>query len=384
MLRIEKKETHILNEKGIFAGIFLNIIILQVKFNNNQAAFFYTLRSRVNDYFKTSKIKSTGNFKLYAKAAILLSSLIGLYIMLVFFTPNLLISSILILLLGFVMALIGFNIMHDGSHGSFSTNRRVNAAMAYTLNLLGANAFFWTQKHNVNHHTYTNIEGIDDDIDIKPFFRVHHDQPKKWFHKYQHIYGLFLYTVTFFFWVYYNDFKKYFTRKIAEHTVIKSISLKEHIIFWASKLIHISIFVAIPMFMVGVIPTIIGYSAALLITGLVVAVVFQLAHIVEDINFVTPEEQAEVLDVESDWAVHQMKTTANFATKSRILTWMLGGLNFQVEHHLFPRISHVHYPKLNEILKSTCSEFNVQYVEFRTMGGALRSHMLHLKKIGRE
>lgn len=135
--------------------------------------------------------------------------------------------------------------------------------------------------------------------------------------------------------------------------------------------------------MVGVVPTIVAYSSALLVTGLIVSIVFQLAHVVEESNFLSPEKEAQSMDVESDWAVHQMKTTANFATKSKILTWMLGGLNFQVEHHLFPRISHVHYPKLNEILKLTCLEYNVQYVEFRTMGSALRSHMQHLKKTGR-
>ena len=138
--------------------------------------------------------------------------------------------------------------------------------------------------------------------------------------------------------------------------------------------------------MVGILPTIIGYSVALLVTGLFVSVVFQLAHIVDDIHFITPQEkeiEKTAMEVEADWAIHQMQTTANFATKSKLLTWMLGGLNFQVEHHLFPRISHVHYPKLNEILKATALEFNIAYVEFPTMGSAVRSHMIHLRKIGR-
>jgi linoleoyl-CoA desaturase len=356
---------------------------LQVKFNTTQAQFFFTLRTRVNEYFKETQKKSTGNLKLYVKAAILLTSLTALYTVLVFFTPPVWISLILVSLVGVNMALIGFNIMHDGSHGSFSSNGKINSFMAYTLNLLGANAFFWTQKHNVNHHTYTNIEGVDDDIDIRPFFRVHTDQPRRWFHKYQHIYGLFLYTLTFFFWVYYNDFKKYFTRKIADHTILKSISLKEHIIFWVSKIVHVAVFIVLPMFLVGVVSTIVGYCVALLVTGIIVAIVFQLAHIVDDIQFLSPDKNSTTMDVEADWAIHQMQTTANFSTKSKFLTWMLGGLNFQVEHHLFPRISHVHYPKLNEILIATAREFNVQYVEFPTMGSAVKSHMLHLRKIGR-
>jgi len=358
------------------------LIILQVKFNNTQAAFFFTLRNRVNEYFKTTQKKSTGDFRLYLKTITIFAALVALYVWLVFLTPdNLWLGLGLSAITGFVMALIGFNVMHDGSHGSYSSKGKLNAAMAYSINILGANAFFWAQKHNINHHTYTNIEGIDDDIDVRPFFRIHSNQKKSWFHRYQHIYWPFLYGLTYLFWAYYRDFNKYITRKIADHTPMQKITLKEHLIFWASKIVHVGIFVVLPALLIGWGKTLLGYGVAILVLGFTLAIVFQLAHVVEDIEFITPTNSDKV-DIESDWAVHQMNTTANFATKSKVLSWLLGGLNFQVEHHLFPRVSHVHYPQLNKILKQTCKEFNIHYREFPNMLSAVKSHVLHLKHIG--
>lgn len=355
---------------------------MQVKFNNKQAAFFFTLRSRVNEYFKTHQKKSTGDSRLYIKTITIFLAFGAIYSWLVFFTPSsILLGVTLSVALGIVMALIGFNVMHDGSHGSYSTKGTLNTIMAYSSNFLGANAFFWSQKHNINHHTYTNIEGVDDDIDVRPFIRLHPEQKKYWFHKYQHFYWPFLYILTYIFWVYYRDFIKYFTRKIAELTPLQKMSLKEHIIFWSSKLFHVGFFLILPAYVVGWKETLIGYGIAALVVGFVLAIVFQLAHIVEDLKFVNPDNSTAI-SVEDDWAVHQMNTTANFATKSKVLSWLLGGLNFQVEHHLFPRISHVHYPQLNAILISTCQEFGVKYREYPSMMSAIKSHIIHLKQIG--
>ena len=88
------------------------------------------------------------------------------------------------------------------------------------------------------------------------------------------------------------------------------------------------------------------------------------------------------METEDEWAIHQIKTTANFATISTFLTWFLGGLNYQVEHHLFPRISHIHYPNLAKIVKETCAEFDVTYTEFKTFASALKSHVQHLRHMG--
>jgi linoleoyl-CoA desaturase len=355
--------------------------MVQPTFARTAPVFFQRLREVTEAYFKENGIRKTGDLRLYTKTIVLITALVGLYVVLVFFTPaSAWISLGLCALMGVVVASIGFNVMHDGAHGSYSSRKWVNELMGHSLNILGGNVYLWKLKHNINHHTFTNVEGHDDDIDIKPWVRVHPGQPKHWFHRFQHIYGLLLYGLTYLFWVFYNDLKKYFTGKIADHTTMKPMSIKEHIIFWASKLFHVGVFIVLPMWSVGVLATLAGYGVMVFVTGLVIAVVFQLAHVVEDTDFVHPATDGE--HIESEWAIHQVATTVNFATHNPVWNWLFGGLNFQVEHHLFPRISHVHYPALNKRLKAVCAEFNVPYREYPNMRSALLSHLRHLKQVG--
>ncbi len=352
----------------------------RVSFNNKNSVFFNSLKDKVDDYFKSNNIKETGNFKLYLKTIILTVSAFSLYTILVFFTPNVWVSLILCALFGLNLAAIGFNTMHDGAHGSFSTKTWVNELMGYSLNAMGGSVYLWKYKHNINHHSFTNIEGMDDDIDIKPWIRVHEDQKKHWYHRFQHIYWFVLYGITYLLWVFVQDFKKYFTGKVGD-LPFRKMDTKEHFIFWITKVVYVGVFMILPIFMVGLIDTIIGYSVIAFVCGFVIAIVFQLAHIVEDATFVAPSSENHKVDIE--WAVHQIKTTANFATKSKIVSWFTGGLNFQVEHHLFPRISHIHYPKISELVRETCEQFGVKYLEFPSVLSAVRSHVIHLKHVGR-
>ncbi len=206
---------------------------------------------------------------------------------------------------------------YDGAHGSFSTKSWVNDLMGYSLNAMGGSSYIWKIKHNINHHSFTNIEGMDDDIDIKPWMRVHEDQKKYWFHRFQHIYWVILYGLTYLLWIYFQDFKKYFSGKVAD-IPFRKMNVKEHIIFWASKLAYIGIFLVLPIFMTGVVKTLIAYLLISVVCGFVIAIVFQLAHVVEDAQFEAPETANH--KVEAEWAVHQVQTTANFATKSKIVS----------------------------------------------------------------
>jgi linoleoyl-CoA desaturase len=351
----------------------------KVTFNNKNSTFFNVLKGKVDAYFESNNIKQTGNYKLYIKTTLLFISVAVLYTFLVFFTPPTWVSILLCCLMGVNLAGIGFNIMHDGAHGSFSTKTWVNELMGYSLNMMGGSVYLWKHKHNVNHHSFTNIEGMDDDIDIKPWIRVHDEQKKYWFHRFQHIYWVVLYGVTYLLWIFFQDFQKYFTGKVGE-TPFRKMDVKEHIIFWASKLLYVGVALVLPIFSVGLLQTIVGYSIVAFVCGIIIAVVFQLAHVVENASFSTPD--TEVYKIDDEWAVHQIKTTANFATKSKIVSWFTGGLNFQVEHHLFPRISHIHYPKISELVKETCAQFNISYLEFPTVYSAVRSHVMHLKHVG--
>lgn len=352
----------------------------KTSFNSINKPFASTLRGRVNDYFKTRQLANTGNRKLYIKSVTLITTVISLYTILLAVTMPIWLSCLLCMLLGINFAAIGFNIMHEGGHQSFSKSKLLNSISAYSLNMLGGTIYFWKQKHNINHHTYTNIDGLDHDIDVK-FMRMHADQPHRWFHRFQFAYWFVLYGISYIAWVLFQDFEKYFSGKMGQQAERKTMPLREHLIFWATKIGYIAVYFIIPIVAVGWLPALIGWLIAGISCGFCIAVVFQLAHVVEATQFpVTDEDSGKI---EQEWMVHQLSTTANFATGSRTVSWLLGGLNFQVEHHLFPRISHVHYPAINKLVKATCKEFGVAYLEHRTMGEAFASHLRHIYRLSR-
>ncbi|MFZ5552308.1 MAG: fatty acid desaturase family protein [Bacteroidota bacterium] len=356
--------------------------LLKVRFSKKPTTFFAEIRSKTEAYFKENNIRPTGDYRLWVKTIFFILAFTGGYVWLVFFTPEMnWLSIIACVVMGGLGAGIGFNIMHDGAHGSYSRKKWVNKLMATSLNILGGNVLFWSQKHNENHHTFTNVEGMDDDIDLKPFFRVHSEQKKYKIHRFQHIYWVILYGLTYTSWVFYRDFKKYFTSKIADHTELKKFTLKDHFNFWIYKVVFIGIFIVIPLLTVGWLPMLIGFNVMAFVLGWILAIVFQLAHVVEETEFVNPT--AENPDVQEEWAIHQMATTANFAPRNKFISWCVGGLNYQVEHHLFPKISHVHYPQISKIVMETSRAHGIPYYVFPTMRSAIASHVKVLKKTGR-
>ena len=351
----------------------------KLSFNHSNGTFFKILKTKVNNYFSENNIEVTGNRTLYIKSIILILSAVTIYTTLVFYTPNAFISILLCGVLGVNIATIGFNIMHEGGHQSFSKYKWLNTVSAYSLNALGGTIYFWKQKHNINHHTYTNIDGMDFDIDIK-FMRVHTEQPKYWFHRYQHLYWVLLYGISYLAWIFYQDFEKYFSRKMGAKASLINMPLKEHIIFWLTKIWYVTIYIVLPIVMIGWLKALFGLLIIAIISGLTLSIVFQMAHVLDETHF--PEVDKDDPKIDREWAVHQLSTTANFATGSKFLRWLLGGLNFQVEHHLFPRISHIHYPKINQLVKETCLEYKVTYLEHPSWGKAFRSHISYIKKLG--
>lgn len=351
------------------------------KFSNATQTFHSELKKRISDYFIQAGKASTGNFSLYFKAIVLVLSFAAVYIHLVFYTPTTWLAITECIVLGGLTAAIGFNVMHDGLHGSFSKHKWLNELAGLSLNFLGANNFMWRSKHNIIHHTYTNIEGIDDDIEAKPLLRLCETQKYYKIHRFQHIYFWFAYSLLYIWWVFFTDYKKYFLRRIGPTSLTK-MSIGDHLSFWGFKLLHAFIFVAIPIYTLGFSTWVIGFLIYGMFTGIVLSIVFQLAHTVEETNF--PKANTTTGKMEDEWAVHQLKTTANFATRNRLISWLVGGLNFQVEHHLFPRISHVHYPAISKIIKKACQDFGMPYIEYPKMRLALASHITHLKNLSRK
>ncbi|MES2882833.1 MAG: acyl-CoA desaturase [Bacteroidota bacterium] len=351
----------------------------KVTFNNTNRVFFQSLKNSVEAYFLNNKLKKTGNWRMYSKAIILIPSALAVYIILLTVSMPAVVGILLCALMGLLLGSIGFNVMHDACHGSYSSKKWVNETLGLTLNAIGGNAFFWKQKHNILHHTYTNIAGIDDDIAQSKFLRQNPSQPWMPVHKYQHIYLTLAYSLSLFMWVGLRDFEKYFTRRI-HNSPVQPMSTKEHVTFWASKILYPFFYIILPILSVGWLPWLIGYITMGVVTGIFIAYVFQLAHAVEG-----PEFESVGLDdklIEAEWAVHQIKTTANFAPKNKIVSWLVGGLNYQVEHHLFPRVCHIHYPALSKIVSEHCQRFGLPYHSFPTVTHAIVSHVRTMKKLG--
>ncbi|MDX5443104.1 MAG: acyl-CoA desaturase [Hymenobacteraceae bacterium] len=350
------------------------------RFLSPKTSFYADLKERTNQYFKDLNISPAGNAKLYFKAVTLIVALVSVYVHLVFFTPAVWLAVLECVVLGGLTASIGFNIMHDGAHGSFSKFKKLNDWAGLSINFLGANVFLWNTKHNVIHHTYTNIDGVDDDLDAGFFLRLSKTQKYYKIHRFQHFYFWTAYSMLFFYWVFFADYQKYFTQKVG-FMPIKKMKRKEHVSFWGFKFIHASLFILIPILSVGFLPWLVGFLIYGTFTGFVMSIVFQLAHTVEETHFPMPEQKTNKID--DEWALHQLKTTANFATNNKLISWLTGGLNFQIEHHLFPKISHIHYPAISKIIKETCAEYGITYNEFPGLRMAVASHVSHLKQLSR-
>jgi linoleoyl-CoA desaturase len=357
----------------------MSVSIKIPKFPSTQNSLHTELKQRVHRYFEENNIKQTGNAALYFKAFLLTGIFVLMYVHLIFFTPAWYFAIPECIVFGGLIAAIGFNVMHDGSHGSFSEHKWQNRIAGYSISMLGASHFMWNIKHNMVHHSFTNVDGVDDDIEIGFMMRFAPTQKRYMIHRFQHIYFAGLYMLMYVFWVFYSDYAKYFSGKIGAMP-LKKMSLKEHVMFWVVKIYHALVFVLIPIYMVGFLPWLTGFLITSLFSGFVLSIVFQLAHTVEHAEF--PVADIETNRLPDEFAAHQIKTTANFATKNKLVSWLVGGLNFQIEHHLFPKISHIHYPAISKIVKSVCKEYQLQYIEFPSVHTAVAAHVRFLKAMG--
>lgn len=336
------------------------------------------LRARVDTFFKEKSILPSGTTTLHIKALSLLAFMGVFYYFLVFQCNNYLGALFLTFFLVQFKILLAFNVMHDGGHYSFSRKKWLNDLAAFSMELLGSSSMLWRQKHNSLHHTYTNINGKDDDIDIGNLIRLSPQQEKKPWHRFQHFYAPFLYSLLSLYLLFYSDFQKIFSKKIG-NTPLNISSKREILIFFLSKFLYLAYTLFIPMIWHSPLVVISLFIFGHLIFGLTLSIVFQLAHTVKETKFPTPDEKG---NLPYSWSEHQLNTTANFAVNNKFLTFYCGGLNHQVEHHLFHRISHVHYPEISKIVSQTCKEFNKPYHVNPSFWKALKSHFNFLRSMG--
>ncbi|MEK6481496.1 acyl-CoA desaturase [Catalinimonas sp. 4WD22] len=347
----------------------------------NRSAFFPTLRKRVNHYFKEQGISPYGNRKMAEKTIALTILYLGSYAAILTLSVNAWWLLPFAILMGVGKAGIGMSVMHDALHGSYSRNATVNRWVGYLTYFIGANPVVWKIQHNVLHHTYTNIHGLDDDIRNKLIIRLSKHAPLQWIHRYQHIYVFFLYGFNTLFFII-SDFVKLIgyhrSGMVKRQKTRMSLELTKLI---ATKILYVFFTVALPMLITALAwwQVLIGVVAMHLTAGYILTMIFQMAHIVEEVEQPLPNDEG---NIENAWAVHQLETTANFARKNRLLNWYVGGLNFQIEHHLFPNICHIHYEQISPIVEQTAKEFDLPYHEKLTFGEALGSHIRMMRNLG--
>ena len=321
---------------------------------------------------------------MYVKTAFMLS----LFFVPLFFLSSGLVASpwllfILYLTSGLGMAGIGMGVMHDAIHGSYSKNKDINTLLGYTFNLIGANATVWKIQHNVLHHTFTNIEHADDDLNAPFFLRFTPHAKHYWAHQFQHIYIWFFYSLSTISWITTKDFVR--LKRFRDMGYLnKKYEYKKALISMAAwKLFYYSYALVLPIIMVQQAwwMILLAFLCMHFITGLLVSIVFQISHIMPATEFPLPDKQGLMKD---DWYAHQFATTSNFSPKGKLIFWLLGGLNYQVEHHLLPDVCHVHYKGLTKIVSDTAREFGMPYHVKKSMLHAIIAHTKMLRVLGQK
>jgi len=345
--------------------------------------FFSTLRQRIDLYFKDNNISKHYNTQMVVKTIVLLSCYILPFAALLIFQPTIGIAMAIWVIMAFAKSGIGMSVMHDANHGAYSSKAKINRFLGLTINLIGGIAFTWKLQHNIMHHTYTNIVHMDDDIEDKAIMRFSPHTKVVKIQKFQFIYAFLFYGILTVYWSFLKDFvqfHKYSKSGVNKGTRADNRKMLSKIILL--KLFYVFIFFALPILILKMpaLNYVLGYLLMQFISGILLAVIFQLAHTVEETSHPIPNETG---NIENNWAIHQMNTTANFSQNNKFISWYVGGLNFQVEHHLFPTICHVHYPRIAGIVRSTAKEFGIPYLENKTLWKALKSHVRTLQRFGK-
>ena len=357
--------------------------VSRVNFNmKDRPEFIKELRKNVNAYFEENGISKYGNINMKLKTVFMIT----LYTTpLVLMLTGAVSSSLTVLSMWFLMSLgmagIGLSVMHDGNHGSYSKNRRINSFMGFLSNIVGGYHVNWKIQHNVLHHTFTNIEDYDEDFDID-VMRLSPSQKRKSFYRFQAFYAPFIYGLMTLNWLIYKDFNqlvRYHKKNLLIRQGLTVAKATTHVLFY--KLAYIGIIFVMPMIFIQLpwYEIVLGFLMMHFICGIILALIFQPAHVINETEYFKVDEDCSV---ENHWAIHQLYTTANFANRKSFFSWFIGGLNHQIEHHLFPHISHVHYRKIAPIIKATAKKYGLPYYQHRTFFDALKSHFSLVHRLG--
>jgi linoleoyl-CoA desaturase len=325
---------------------------------------------------------ATARRKLRAKAIVIGAAALFGYWGLVVADTGLLVRMLSAALLVLAATSLATGVMHDANHGAFSRSRRVNRVVGYTLDVLGGSSWLWRFKHNVLHHGNTNVVGVDSDIEQAPFARLAPQQPWRWWHRYQHLYLWFLYGILALRWFLIADFANLARNRIGVQPLVVRRRRRDYALMAAGKVVHLSWAVIIPMALHPWWGVVAFYLVCSWVVGFQLTMIFQMAHCVDVAEFVpdgTPRRGP-------NFQLHQLRTTVNVRCRVPgvrwFVRWMMGGLDYQIEHHIAPAMPHTIYPMLGRRLADACAVRGLPYRCHASISAAVRSHMRWLKLMG--
>ena len=342
------------------------------------ASFFpKVLRRRLDNFFTDQKITHKADRAMWVKIAVGLAVLVSTWVALYALRVDSWNFVALYLLGGLAQTFLLLNIAHDSNHNAISPRPRVNKTLNYVFDLCGISSYMWRILHHRGHHSCINLHGEDDALSGRGLFRFTPYESRAPWHRFQHIYALIFYAMFSLDYVFFRDFKSFF---FPSHDYLKrtSHSLREYAILIVGKAFYLTYMLVLPVIVLGKSPLLVAGAFVLvhLFVGLAVTLVFQTTHTIDSTYF--PTDRGEF----DNGVYHIFATTADYATENGLVSWLAGGLNHHIVHHLCPFVCHTHYAPLTRIVKQTAEEFGVPYRQHPTMTQAIRHHLILLKQLG--
>ncbi|MDP4129572.1 MAG: acyl-CoA desaturase [Bacteroidota bacterium] len=352
-------------------------------------SFYEAVINKVAAYFEENDISPYANSAMWWKTGIMASLYFVPYVLIVtgYAAGKLWLFFGLWFLMAIGMSGIGTAVMHDANHGTYSKDKKINNFISHILEIIGGYTVTWRIQHNVLHHTYTNVAGLDEDIDSIILLRLSPRQKRYWFHRYQYLYAWFFYMIMTLFWMTAKDYLQVIRYRHHDLLIKQKVSLNQAIFrITLYKVFYYGYIIVLPILFSGMpwYRVLMGFLFMHFSAGLFLSCVFQPSHVMEASAFASPIQTDGRKQMEDSWAVHEVANTTDFAPRNRALSWFIGGLNYQIEHHLFTGVCHVHYQRLAPIVRATAAEFGLPYHVQPTFRKALLEHARMLKKLGRE
>lgn len=343
------------------------------------SSFPKVLRRRLDKFFADQNLSPKADPTMWVKIAAGLAVLLGSWVAIYAFKPDSGKFVALYVVGGLAQTFLLLNIAHDSNHNAISSVPSINKTLNYAFDLCGINSYMWRILHHRGHHSCINLHGEDDALTGRGIFRFTPHEPRARWHRFQHIYALFFYAMFSLDYVFVRDFEAFF---FPTHDYLKRTRHppREYAILLAGKAFYFTYMLILPMVLLGKSPWLVAGAFVLvhLITGLLVSLVFQTTHTIDSTHF--PSSRSEF----DNSVYHIFATTADYATGNPVVSWLTGGLNHHIAHHLCPFVCHTHYAPLTRIVRDTAEEFGVPYRQNPTMTRAIRHHLLLLKQLGNE